>query len=181
MDTQDFQETWAAVPCCPAYEVSDLGKVRRIAGTRGCRDGRAIKTRIDRGGYERVALSLGARGKWRHTHVHVLVAEAFLGPKPGPDFEVAHGDGIRSNNRLQNIRWATPKENAQDRAEHGLWNPAKGSVHWRAKLTEGDVLEIRAALADGEKPSDLADRFGVSRPTLSDIAKGRTWGHVVAP
>jgi predicted DNA-binding protein (UPF0251 family) len=45
----------------------------------------------------------------------------------------------------------------------------------RAKLTYAEVDEIRALRREGVLQQDVADRFGVSRPTISDIEHGRTW------
>jgi len=44
------------------------------------------------------------------------------------------------------------------------------------KLTDARVREMRARLDYGETQRELADEFGVSPSTVSDIAAGRTWG-----
>ena len=51
--------------------------------------------------------------------VHKLVALAFHGPRPSPAHEVAHGDNDVSNNRPDNIRWATVLENKEDYKKTG--------------------------------------------------------------
>jgi group I intron endonuclease len=55
---------------------------------------------------------------------------------------------------------------------------AKGSRSGTAKLTEAKVRRIRAALAAGQPVSVLADRYGVSTTTVSNIRTGKIWGHV---
>jgi DNA-binding NarL/FixJ family response regulator len=65
-----------------------------------------------------------------------------------------------------------------NRGEPGKSNPQKGkrgSNHYKAKLTEDQVYEIRKALADGEKGKDLAEDYGVSKQTISNIKTGRIW------
>ena len=53
--------------------------------------------------------------------IHRLVALAFLGPAPEGKPEVAHGDGNPANNRLENLRWASSKENTADCVRHGTF------------------------------------------------------------
>jgi len=54
----------------------------------------------------------------------------------------------------------------------------RGSAHGRARLTERDVTEIRAALALGTRGTVLARRFCVTVSTISRINKGHIWRHV---
>lgn len=51
--------------------------------------------------------------------VHVLVLEAFRGPRPFPDWDSRHLDGNAGNNRLTNLKWGTKAENGLDRIRHG--------------------------------------------------------------
>lgn len=51
--------------------------------------------------------------------VHVLVLEAFRGPRPGPDYEGRHLDGDPGNSALVNLAWGTRQENWGDRRRHG--------------------------------------------------------------
>jgi hypothetical protein len=53
-----------------------------------------------------------------------------------------------------------------------------GERNGRAKLTVAQVVEIRHRRASGERAMDLAAEFGVSRPLISYIAKGKVWAHV---
>lgn len=50
-------------------------------------------------------------------YVHDMVLAAFVGPKPA-GLEVCHWNGIRGDNRLDNLRYDTRKANAQDRERH---------------------------------------------------------------
>jgi len=56
--------------------------------------------------------------------------------------------------------------------------PAKGSNHYRSKLNERVIPEIRRLLETGMRVSHIADRFGVSYSTIRDIRDGETWRHV---
>lgn len=63
-------------------------------------------------------VGLRRRQKRRTCAVHRLVMSAFVGPRPR-DKEVAHYNGRPEDNRLSNLRYATPQENEQDKFRHG--------------------------------------------------------------
>lgn len=54
----------------------------------------------------------------------------------------------------------------------------RGERSGAAKLTESNVLEIRAAVARGEPHRSIAAQFGVSRSNIGYVARGHTWAHV---
>ncbi len=74
----------------------------------------------------------------------------------------------------------THADNALDRQAKGRSkNIAQpGSQHFAAKLTEADIVEIRALSRSGLIAQAIADRFGVSRGHIAGILTGRTWTHV---
>lgn len=97
-DLTDFR------PCkeAPNYLVNIKGVViRRDSGL-------VMKTRIDREGY--VVTGLRVDGKGRPYRIHRLVASAFI-PNPENKPSVNHKDGIKHNNRVDNLEWVTAKEN----------------------------------------------------------------------
>lgn len=78
----------------------------------------------------------------------------------------------------------TPGQNARDAIRKGrrCYDAApRGSSHGNAKLSEAEVAAILRAVASGETHKALGRRFGVSRVTVQDIARGRTWRHVPRP
>ena len=82
------------------YEVSNRGNVRN-------RYTKKDRWKILAGfGYYQVKL-----GGSRNYSVHNLVAECFLGPKPGPNYRVDHIDGDKRNNYVSNLRYLTHSEN----------------------------------------------------------------------
>ena len=166
---------WAACPRFPDYEVSECGDVRRAnAGAR-------LKGYITCDGYVAYQLQ-GSNGARSEVTAHCLVLEAFVGPRPSPLHQGAHGDGSRLNNHFANLRWATPEGNQGDRVLHGT-NPA-GERNGRAKISEEDVLFIRSEYrrikASGRTRSvtELEDMFGLHRATIVSIATGRSWQHI---
>jgi len=138
------------------YEVSSRGHVRSK------RTGRILRPWIAAHRYHYVDLrGFNCR---RKVGVHVLVAEAFHGPRPSPRHEVAHSDGIGTHNDAASIRWATHAENVQDQRRHGTAHAPvmRGAAHPRAKLKEQDVIHIRRVYSGKRgQLTGLAARFGV--------------------
>lgn len=170
------------------YEVSDLGRVRGCARSlvQISRWGLAVKREwparvlaptIDKGryAYGRLQVKLCGHGRQVTRLVHHLVAEAFIGPRPKGK-EVAHFDGIASNNRLDNLRYATPLENQQDQVRHGT--AIRGERVGVSKLTESQVIEIRSAV--GVTVQSIADQYGISIAQVSRIRNLKRWGHVAS-
>lgn len=60
----------------------------------------------------------------RSVEGHILVAEEFLGPKPGPEYQVDHINRVRDDNRVENLRWATRAENCENRIFGGTLEQA---------------------------------------------------------
>lgn len=120
----EYQEEWRPVVGYEEhYLVSNTGRVRSVDrytpygdGPPRFRPGRERKlSSID--GYPHVTLALN--GKLLTRKVHQLVCEAFYGPRPSRTHQVRHLNGIRTDNRLENLCWGTPEENAQDTVKHG--------------------------------------------------------------
>lgn len=102
------------------YEVSDLGRVRSLPryGTIG----KLLKPgTAKRGGY--LYVNLCRDGRPLNRTIHVLVAEAFLGPRP-EGFDVRHLDGNRLNCARANLAYGTRSENNLDAVRHGTHNKA---------------------------------------------------------
>lgn len=159
------------------YEVSNMGVIRRDpkapARSLGV-PGKPLKPMPTTGGYHVVSLSL--RGVVDNVRVSRVVLTAFCGPPPFDGAQAAHNDGDNSNNRLTNLRWATPIENQADIERHG--NRCKGSAVHGAVLDEEQVRLIRERCHAGERNPAIATDFGVSISTIHLIRHNRTWRHV---
>lgn len=177
---------WLSLLDFPDYEISNSGRVRRL--TRGGRRypaGYELKAKRHKGGYDCYSL-IDARGDSKTMLGHRLVALAFLGDAPTDVHEVAHNDGVRTNNNVTNLRWATPQENQADRKLHGTH--VSGDTAFNRKLTSADVKQIRDCYSrDGKRYSGgavtmqaLADRFDVSITQVSRIINGTRWQALAA-
>jgi hypothetical protein len=127
-------------------------------------------------GYLIVSLRRG--GKRSNKYVHRMVLEAFVGPAPGPGHHGAHANGTKTDNRLENLRWATPAENNADKILHGTVN--NGERNGGSRLTACQVKKIRAAFAAGEKSGIVASRYGISARHARKIRLGAKWKSDVA-
>ena len=167
--TNIMTEIWRRHPVYSEFEISDAGRVRRIfGGRRGASVGRILKGSLDHGyRYIRPA------GHGRMRFIHVLVLEAFVGPS-GEDEWCRHLNGVKTDNRLANLRWGTASENYADSVRHGT--AARGIRHPRAKLNEKQVYEIRQMYFGGNiTQRALAKEYGLNHSTVQSLLEYRTW------
>jgi len=97
-------EEWRKIEGHEGYEVSNIGNIRSFKHGKI----RIRKLVLDSKGYYQVNLSIN--GKCKLQLVHRLLAIAFI---PNPDNKpcIDHINRIRTDNRIENLRWATMEEN----------------------------------------------------------------------
>lgn len=167
-------EQWAPVVGYEGiYEVSTQGRVASVSTNWRGYGQRIMEQDVDRYGYMKVRLT--REGKRKKFSVHRLVCIAFLGA-PGDEEQVCHINGDATDNRLENLKWGTAKENAEDRNRHGM--TAIGDRNAQSVLKVGDIPRIRRLAANGLSQCSIAKEFQVSDRTIRDILTGRTWKHV---
>lgn len=167
-----MSERWLRVPGFGEYIVSSLGRVRH-----GRVNAPVLKGSIDKDGYRRVCLHR------RTIRVHVIVAEAFHGPRP-EGMECAHLDGNPQNNQADNLAWVTHQENVAHQSDHGTFTqPAMpGEAHPNAKLTEEDVAAIRHRVTDlRHSQREVARAFGIQQSQVSRICARKSWAGTASP
>jgi hypothetical protein len=153
------------IPGHPGYSAAADG---RIKGPQ-----RWLKPFPDKRGYLR--FNTFHNGKWVQLGVHAAVCAAFHGVRP-EGMHAAHLNGDPQDNRAENLKWCTPRENESHKREHGT--AQIGSRHHSATLVESQVVDIRLALKEGAKGRDLAQQYGVSEQVISYIKRRKTWRHV---
>lgn len=156
-------EVWKEIPFVKNWQASSLG---RIMNSRQ----KLIKLTYGSGGYL-LCLMIGAQYR-----VNRVICRTFHGPPPSTNHQAAHKDNVRSNNREDNLYWATPLQNAADLKATGQ---NRGEGIWKAVLTEEDVLQIRALHANGLTVATIARKYTqVTSGNISQIVHRRSWRHI---
>lgn len=129
------------------------------------------------GGYFEVNLSVA--GKRNGYCVHRLVASAFI-PNIENKAQVNHINGIKTDNRLENLEWVTPSENTLHAINTGLLRVRLGEEKGgRAILKNKEVVEIKKMLQEGiMTQAKIGELFGVSRSTIGLIHNKNIWTHI---
>lgn len=166
-------EKFIEIADSPGYLVSATGRVISVkSGTP-----RLLLLRVDARGYSLVQFSWGRQNR-RLCTVHRLVAQTFI-PNPENKPQVNHIDGVKTNNRVANLEWVTPKENSQHDSAMGLMDGPKGERCARHILNDEDIAVIKARIAAGDLLSEIAKTYGVSWSCIRDIRRNRCWKHIV--
>ena len=163
------------------YQVSSLGRVRSLDAlvvskglkSKHIRPGIIMTPQVSEFGYLRILLYRGMRDFKRH-NVHRLVALAFvLNPLNKP--QVNHKNGIKADNRVENLEWVTASENSRHAIENGLQVARRGEDNHYAKLSNADIVAIRNSK---NRLRECAKEYGVSEGNISMIRNRKTWAHV---
>lgn len=154
----------APIPNCPGYFITRSGRVWSEKSRKWLKP---FSVR----GYWHVRFRVRPR-ETKYYKVSRLLLETFVGPCL-PGMECRHLDGNRQNDNLTNLTWGTRFENVQDRTDHGT--TARGEKQGASRLTNKQAVEIRKLLAAGASGSELAKRYRVSDPVISNIKRQRTY------
>lgn len=132
---------------------------------------RRLKPWLMKIGYVMVCTVIGEKKKKRY--VHRIMMEAFHHPSV---LAVNHKNGIRSDNRIENLEYCTNKENSRHAVD--ILGKGLGETHSQAKLTEKDVEFIRQNQCTLK---EVAIRFGISESHASSVRRGKFWSHTFKP
>ena len=186
---------WRPIKNAPYYLVSDEGHVKSVErfvktfnGEKECLrhipETYPLKEKDIRG-YKNVSIiqyDLDMKPIKRYMRqVHRLVLETFNPVCNMENLQVNHIDGNKSNNKLSNLEWVTPKENTVH--AHKVLNHKRdqdGENNSMSKLTTNQVIEIikRINGRKKERDSKIAKDYGVSGKTIENIRLNRTWKHI---
>lgn len=149
------------------YEVSSLGRIRNPE------TGIIRKLETTWQGYQRLALPQGA------IKVHQVVCEAFHGPAPSPDHVPNHLNGIKSDNRAENLEWTTRAGNAAHASRTRLLKTRATGIG-PGKLDMGKARAIREK-AKTMSNMAIAKEMGLSNTMVGLVVNNRCWRERISP
>lgn len=167
-------ECWREVGNHPAYEVSDLGAIRSLDRAVFGRDGIAIRhhgTLLKPSPNENSYLVVWLNQ--RPYFVHRVVAFAFISNTEEKRIQVNHKNGVRTDNRVANLEWATNSENAlhsfAELGRRGTWGGRYGSEHPKSKA----IVRIRDGIEVRYESIQQARLEGFDSGSICATCKGR--------
>ena len=176
-----MEEIWKSVNGYDGfYEVSNQGRVRSVnrfvmqvingVQTKCLYKGRILKFTTDNSGYPMVTLS--ALGKIKTFRIHRLVADVFI-ENPESKKTVNHINAIKTDNRIENLEWATQLENNQHAINTGLGkrNTIKGKVR-RTAISQFTLDGIW--IADFNSIASASEKYGYSCCCVGRCVSGKT-------
>lgn len=155
------------------FKISNFG---RILNCKGSEEILVKKYYIN--GYQNLPLKQ-ISGKATSRYVHKLVAEHFLEKNDG--VFVIHLNYDKTNNQVENLKWATKKEKEEHQFSNPIYKNEKRKRTY-SKLTEEKVRLLKRKIHDPNRKTRmkmLAKRFGISEMQLYRIKSGENWGSVV--
>jgi hypothetical protein len=141
-------EIWKDIPNYEGiYQISNLSNIKsqHFNKIRNQKPGHLLKVGLLRNGYIRICLR-DDNGIPTYYSLHRIVAQVFI-PNPENKKEINHINGIKSDNRLENLEWCTRSENMIHAVKTGLHTskgPPKGTLPWCTgkNLSEEHKLNI---------------------------------------
>jgi hypothetical protein len=165
------------------YKISNFGRIRSLDRIVVQKDGREVpykgKIRIPSlcvHGYFKI--SIQTKGFRKFVGVHRLVAKAFI-PNPENLPFVNHKNGVKTDNRLENLEWCTASYNTQHAYDLGITYAPKGENHPKSKLTDNDILFISELYKTKSfTQKEIGVIFNVNHSLISRVVRNKRWKHV---
>lgn len=164
------------------YQVSNLGNIKALAQKRWMNVNmcyshykeKILKPSTTIDGYLKIRLYKDLIDK--NFLVHRLVGISFIDNIENKK-EINHINGIKNDNRIENLEWVTPMENVKHSYKIGIKKPQKGIYNGSCKLTELQVLEIRS-LKGLKSYNELSKIYNVGTSTIGRVLQKTHWKHI---
>lgn len=151
------------------FEVSSAGVVQRLFKGRGKVVKRRLRGYLDKDGYLKVCLSVKQVRKY--CFVHRLVAMTFIS-NPLNKGCVNHINGVKLDNRVENLEWCTVLENNRHALNTGLRFQPPGELHHMSKITNAQRESIIDMYRAGHyTQKQLGIKFGLSQTQVGRIVR----------
>lgn len=147
------------------YLISDTGLCKRADKNR------IKKNCLTVSGYYRISILK------KNFFVHRLVAMAFLERKDGENV-VNHKNGIKTDNRVENLEWCTQAHNNQHAYDIGLRKGQKGETNAMSKINNVIASNIKKDLKLGVKVKDISKKYNLNINHIYQIKNGWRWTHI---
>jgi len=128
------------------------------------------KEQLNTSGYYTISL------KHKRVSLHNIIAFMKYGEK-SIDLVVNHIDGIKTNNKPDNLEVITQSKNIQHAVTLGLHKRTTGENHWCSKLNDKKVREMKRLFNTGMQLNKIAEIYGVHETTVGRAIKGKLWKH----
>ena len=176
-------KNWKTIPNYSLYQASEDGEIKTF-NWKNTGQTRIMKPAFDNCGYLRTMIK-NDNGKFDTIKVHRIIAQTFI-PNPENKPQVNHKNGIKSDNSIDNLEWSTVSENIRHSFDSGFHPSRKGENNPSAKISEREVLEIRALyipskggkIKDRLTKSQIAEMYKVSVSLIKRIVTNQTWNHL---
>lgn len=157
------------------YEISSLCQVKSLFDPHGKERELILCPILTYWGY--FTVNLYKDKKVKVCRLHRIFANAFI-PNPHNKPMINHINGIKTDNRIENLEWVTAKENINHAHRTGLAIVRKGEESRNNKLKNKDVNKIRMMYKKGVRVMELSEIFSVHHQNIYKILRRETWNHV---
>jgi len=182
-------EIWKDIPGYEGmYQISNMGRLKNLERkfwrnhsvtykyTLYTRKENISKLHSWDGDYIRTTLY--KNGIKKHIKLHRLVGQLFI-PNPKNLPQINHKNGIRYDNKVENLEWCTNSENILHAYRIGLEKAVCGELHHNSVFKNSDIIKIRCMYETGNySMRELAKKYNVDKDTIKCIVRRETWKHI---